>query len=69
MTQEEKIEIKTSRKTKEEYKNKICPKCNKKIIGYPALSRADNKTWICSNCGTKEAIEIFIRSQKNKVEE
>lgn len=29
---------------------KICPRCNKAIIGYPALSRVDNQTEICSNC-------------------
>ena len=29
-------------------------------IGYPALSRIDNKTEICSQCGTEEALRFFI---------
>lgn len=41
-----------------------CPKCKKEIKGYPALSRKDNKTEICSECGTKEALEIFIKASK-----
>lgn len=35
-----------------------CPKCNKHYIkSTGALSRRDNKTMICSNCGTVEALE------------
>ena len=35
-----------------------CPKCNKKYAnGRGALSRRDNKTEICSDCGCQEAIE------------
>ena len=41
--------------------SKICPKCKHTIIGYPALSREDNKTEICSNCGTMEAIKDFLK--------
>lgn len=37
---------------------KICPICNKPYEGYPALSRKDNKTEICSLCGVKEALII-----------
>ena len=37
--------------------SKVCPICKKAIIGYPAISRKDNKTEICSNCGTFEALE------------
>lgn len=36
-----------------------CPICKKKIIGYPAISRKDNKTKICSECGVKEALEAL----------
>lgn len=50
--------------TKLKYKNRICPHCKKPIIGYPAISRKDNKTEICSNCGTLEALEIFYINQK-----
>ena len=35
----------------------ICPRCGQEYRGYPALSRADNKTMICPDCGTREALE------------
>ncbi len=35
----------------------ICPKCGKEYYGSPALSRVDNKTFICPDCGTREALE------------
>ena len=35
----------------------VCPKCRKPYSGRPALSRGDNKTNICPNCGMREAIE------------
>lgn len=38
---------------------KICPRCGKEYEGYPAISRKDNKTEICSYCGVQEALEIF----------
>ena len=34
-----------------------CPRCKREIDHFPALSRRDNKTNICSNCGTAEALE------------
>ena len=34
-----------------------CPKCKKVYTGYPALSREDNKTCICPDCGTYEALK------------
>lgn len=46
-------------------KNKICPRCKKVIIGYPAISRVDNKTEICSSCGNIEALEIFYYDRKD----
>ena len=42
----------------------VCPKCNKIYSGAPALSRDDNKTFICSACGTKEALINFSNSLK-----
>lgn len=40
----------------------ICPKCNKRYAkNKGALSRRDNKTEICSECGYKEAIEDLER--------
>ena len=39
-----------------EKENKKCPRCGKKISKYPALSRRDNKTNVCSECGSGEAL-------------
>lgn len=46
-------------------KTNICPICNKEIGQYPAISRKDNKTEICSNCGTLEALAAFKESLKD----
>ena len=35
----------------------ICPKCEQSYKGIPALSREDNKTLICPECGVREALE------------
>ncbi len=35
---------------------RICPKCGNEYIGRPALSREDNATPICPDCGTREAL-------------
>ena len=34
----------------------ICPRCGNEYDDFPALSRRDNKTDICSACGTEEAL-------------
>jgi len=47
-------------------KSKICPRCKNKIIGYPAISRADNKTEICPECGQMEALEALWKWRSNK---
>lgn len=39
---------------------KICPKCGKEYDEPPALSRKDNKTEICSDCGVHEALEAYF---------
>ncbi len=49
-----------------------CPKCKKRYArNKGALSRRDNKTEICPDCGFKEAIEdakrIFAIKRNNKV--
>lgn len=49
-------------------KNNVCPICNKKIGKYPAISRKDNVTEICSNCGMLEAIAIFNEANKDSTE-
>ena len=35
----------------------ICPKCGKEYTGYPALSRVDDTTYICPDCGVREALQ------------
>ena len=35
----------------------ICPRCGKPYARHPALSRKDNKTSICPDCGIREALE------------
>lgn len=41
---------------------KICPICGKEYTGYPALSRRDNKTHICPDCGLQEALDDFFKN-------
>lgn len=40
-----------------ECRNAVCPKCGKAYTGHPALSRTDNTTLICPDCGVREALE------------
>ena len=43
-------------------KKRVCPIRKQTYEGYPALSRADNKTEICPNCGTLEALAQFMEN-------
>jgi predicted RNA-binding Zn-ribbon protein involved in translation (DUF1610 family) len=46
-------------------KNAICPKCGEDFDDKrPAISRRDNKTKICSDCGVTEAMEDWARHSK-----
>lgn len=36
---------------------KKCPLCGKPYAGASALSRTDNKTSICPDCGTRQALK------------
>lgn len=36
---------------------RTCPLCGKSYTGHPALSRTDNFTLICPDCGTRQALE------------
>ena len=38
-------------------KTAVCPKCGKTYTDYPAMSRIDNKTEICPECETREALD------------
>ena len=35
----------------------VCPLCGKTYTDVPALSRMDNETPICPDCGTRQALE------------
>ena len=35
----------------------VCPRCGKVYTDRPAISRVDDKTPICPDCGTREALE------------
>ena len=45
-------------------KRRKCPKCGKYYVGCPALSREDNKTEICLECGILEALNAFVKSKR-----
>lgn len=38
-----------------------CPKCERPYLLYPALSRDDNATHICPECGKNEALATFFQ--------
>lgn len=35
----------------------VCPRCGQAYRGRPALSRKDNKTPVCADCGIRDALE------------
>ena len=37
-----------------------CPRCKHEMSKYPAISRRDNKTEICSECGIQEAMFDYV---------
>jgi len=41
----------------------VCPICGNAYSGHPAISRYDNKSKICSRCGTNEALTVFIHNK------
>lgn len=42
---------------------KKCPKCGQLYENHPAISREDNKTEICPDCGVAEAMDAFIKAK------
>lgn len=38
-------------------KMRVCPRCGMRYLEHPAISRTDNRTEICPDCGTREALE------------
>lgn len=41
-----------------------CPNCKKLVRDYPALSRKDNTTEICSHCGQAQAMIDFLEHKE-----
>ena len=46
----------------------ICPRCGQTYYEPPGLSREDNQTLICPNCGTREALESIGVGRKEQEE-
>ena len=47
-----------------------CPRCKKAVTCHPGTSRRDNKTKICSECCTEEAIfdfHVAMAKEKKKI--
>ena len=47
---------------------KICPRCGKPYHDVPVISRMDNETLICPDCGTREALESIDVDQTEQDE-
>ncbi len=48
---------------------KVCPLCGQIYYGFPALSRSDDVTEICPECGIREALTAFgmPREQQDEI--
>lgn len=45
----------------------VCPRCGQDYREHPALSRLDNETLICPDCGTREALDsIGVRPDEQE---
>lgn len=53
-------------KSKAETVARKCPKCGKFYDDVPSISRTDNKTLICPDCGTREALESIGVDEKEQ---
>lgn len=49
---------------------KVCPKCGREFDRLLALSREDNKTMICDDCGIEEALDTIpsINIKERKID-
>ena len=47
---------------------RICPRCGARYTRTPALSRADGRTLICPDCGTREALASMGVSREEQEE-
>ena len=53
---------------RDEKRSAVCPLCGKVFHGYPALSREDHRTFICADCGCKQALRA-VGITDEKIEE
>lgn len=45
----------------------VCPRCGRTYYEPPAISRADNETLICPDCGTREALDsLGVKSEEQE---
>ena len=51
---------------KNEIQLRKCPKCGKPFSERGAVSRVDNVTIVCSDCGTREALESIGVDEKEQ---
>ena len=47
-------------------KVRICPACGEEYTDPPAISRRDNRTAICPECGMSEALSDYLLSKMRK---
>ena len=47
---------------------RTCPICGRRYTGHPALSRTDNETLICPDCGTRQALASIGVDEKEQEE-
>lgn len=45
---------------------RVCPLCGAAYAEPPALSRTDNETMICPDCGTRQALDSIGISQEEQ---
>ena len=46
----------------------VCPLCGRLYHGHPALSRTDNETLICPDCGTRQALQAMgVNSEEQEI--
>lgn len=46
---------------------RMCPKCRRLYTEAPALSREDNETLICADCGILESLESIGISEEERL--
>lgn len=47
-------------------KIRVCPLCGRTYTEPPALSRRDNRTLICPDCGTRESLDSIGVSKEEQ---